>query len=91
MHPSSSKPRTIEGFYNPEKQVVTFAYSYPLTSGGSLDAILKCQTSGVEIICAGHNKHWGRQRYSYITYGQKIYVPQELKPTSTKINRSRNR
>ena len=91
MHPSSSKPRAIEGFYNPEKQVVTFAYSYPLTSGGSLDAILKCQTSGVEIICAGHNKHWGRQRYSYITYGQKVYVPQELKPTSTKINRSRNR
>lgn len=91
MHPSSKKPRSLEGFYNPDKQVVTFAYNYPLTSGGSLDAILKCQISGTEIICAGHNKHWGRQRYSYITYGQKVYVPQELKPTSTKINRVRNR
>lgn len=91
MHPSSVKPRKIEGFYNPDKQSITFAYSYPLTSGGSLDAILKCQTNGVGIICAGHNKHWGRQRYSYITYGQKVYVPQELKPSSTKINRIRNR
>lgn len=91
MHPSSSTPRSIEGFYNPNKQSVSFAYSYPLTSGGSLDAILKCQTSGVNIICAGHNKHWGRQRYSYIVYGKQVFVPQDLKPASTKINRIRNR
>jgi hypothetical protein len=91
MHPSSATPRPMEGYYNPDKQVISFAYSYPLVSGGSLDATIKCQTSGADIICAGHNKHWGRQRYSYITYGKQVFVPEELKPASTKINRIRNR
>ncbi len=91
LHPSSPKPREIKGFYNPEKQAISFVYNYPLPSSGSLDAIIKCQTRGVDITCAGHNKHWGRQKYSYITHGKQVYVPQELKPSSTKINRIRNR
>ncbi|MFT7144999.1 MAG: hypothetical protein ACI8QY_001057, partial [bacterium] len=85
FHPSSDKPRPMSGFYSPNKQLLSFSYTYPLVNGGTLDAVIRCQTTGSDIICAGHNKHWGRQRYSYIVSGNKIFT--KVEPTPSKINR----
>tara|TARA_R110000868_G_scaffold262401_2_gene521119 strand:+ start:97671 stop:100688 length:3018 start_codon:yes stop_codon:yes gene_type:complete len=84
-HPSSERPRPMDGFYSPDKQLISFSYTYPLINGGTLDAVIRCQPIGEEITCAGHNKHWGRQRYSYIVTGSKIFEKPE--PTPSKINR----
>lgn len=84
-HPSSDKPRPMNGFYSANKQLISFSYTYPLINGGTLDAVIRCQATGTDIICAGHNKHWGRQRYSYIVSGNKVFTKPE--PTPSKINR----
>lgn len=72
MHPADSKPQEVKGFYEPVTSVASLAYKYPFPSGGKLDAQVKCQLAGHYILCAGHNKHWERQKYSYTISGRQI-------------------
>lgn len=71
-HPAANEPRTIKGYYTLNTHTINFAYSYPFGDNqGSLDAVAKCHAVDSELICAAHNKHWSRRRFSHIVTGKK--------------------
>jgi hypothetical protein len=70
MHPASREPIELEGYYEPTTHVTEIGYSYPLNDGKAmLDAVVRCQVLENRITCAGHNRHWSRQRYTHIVSG----------------------
>lgn len=77
LHPSSERPRPMNGFYAPSKHLITFSYNYPLKNGGTLDAVIKCQIIKNDITCAGHNKNWGRQLYGHLVSGKRIMIKEK--------------
>jgi hypothetical protein len=73
LHPSSPNPRQFTGFYGMDTHTMNFEYDYPLNRGskGTLKAINRCQVLDKTILCASHNKHWSRLKYSHIVKGYK--------------------
>ena len=73
LHPSSPIPRPFTGFYGADTHTINFEYDYPLSKGsqGTLKAISRCQVLDRNILCASHNKHWSRLKFSHIVKGFK--------------------
>jgi hypothetical protein len=73
LHPSSPIPRPFSGFYGIDTHTINFEYDYPLSKGskGTLQAITTCQALDNTILCASHNKHWSRLKFSHIVKGYK--------------------
>lgn len=78
MHPSQRSPITLSGYYLPDTGVVAMTFSYPMNEGRTmLDADLRCHVLGANIICAGQNRHWSRQRFTHIVRGMKAKIEQQ--------------
>lgn len=71
-HPAAEDPVTVKGVYNSEESVTSLSYNYPFPGGGTLAAEARCQLVSTYILCAGHNKHWKRKRYTYQISGSQI-------------------
>ncbi len=70
LHPATTEPLDVEGYYNPEKHTTELTYSYPMNDSRTvLDAIVRCNIITNRLICGAHNRHWSRQRYSHVVEG----------------------
>ncbi len=68
-HPAAPQELPIRGFYNPSTHSVNFAYRYPLGQG-DIEALVRCHAVERFIQCAGHNRHWARNRFAHVVRGE---------------------
>lgn len=72
MHPTTRTPLELQGYYNRRNQITELTYSYPMNQGQTIfDAVIRCHLLLNQLRCAGHNKHWSRQRFVNVVEGLK--------------------
>jgi len=72
MHPTTRTPLELQGYYNRRNQITELTYSYPMNQGQTIfDAVIRCHLLLNKLRCAGHNKHWSRQRFVNVVEGLK--------------------
>lgn len=71
-HPTTRTPLEVSGYYDRRNQITELTYSYPMNNGQTIfDAVIRCHLLLNQLRCAGHNKHWSRQRFVNIVEGLK--------------------
>ena len=70
LHPASRNPIELSGYYLPSLDIAELTYSYPMNGGRTiLDAVVRCEFLANHVLCAGHNRHWSRERYTHVVEG----------------------